>query len=171
MSLKDKEGFSNEALEEGERAFLNKQDNYWSDRSIGIGAGMLKADPEVNKWLKFDDNKNLQTYTPTIGGTQSEMDKKLTQCRVLTSCDQLQEGDQGDCGYCAYDKEFRYGGKEGPAPDVCPKKAWTNNRENVKNFVKKIFVLALKVVEIYMVKQLIFVDFVLLLKLEWLKKK
>ena len=82
MSLKDKEGFSNEALEKGERAFLNKQDNYWSDRSIGIGAGMLKADPEVNKWLKFDNNKNLQTYIPTIGGTQSEMDKKLTQCRV-----------------------------------------------------------------------------------------
>ena len=137
MSLKDKEGFSNEALEEGERAFLNKQDNYWSDRSIGIGAGMLKADPEVNKWLKFDDNKNLQDYIPTIGGTQSEMDKKLTQCRVLTSCDQLQEGDQGDCGYCAYDKEFRYGGKEGPAPDVCPKKAWTNNREKCKELREK----------------------------------
>ena len=117
---------------------------------------MLKSDPEVNKWLKFDDNKNLQTYIPTIGGTQSEMDKKLTQCRVLTSCDQLQEGDHGDCGYCAYDKEFRYGGKDGPDPDVCPKKAWTNNRENVKNYVKKIFVLVLKVVVIYMVKQQIF---------------
>ena len=43
------------------------------------------------------------------------MDKKITKCRVLTSCDQLEEGDQGDCGYCAYDKEFRYGGKDGPA--------------------------------------------------------
>ena len=29
MSLKDNEGFSNETLEAGERAFLNKQDDYW----------------------------------------------------------------------------------------------------------------------------------------------
>ena len=65
MSLKDKEGFdSAEALEKGERAFLNKQNDYWSIRSVGIGAGLLKSDPEVNKWLKFDDNKNLQDYTP-----------------------------------------------------------------------------------------------------------
>ena len=27
----------------------------------------------------------------TIGGSQSEMDKKLTKCRVLTSCDHLQK--------------------------------------------------------------------------------
>ena len=94
MSLKNKEGFSNEALEKGERAFLNKQSDYWSVRSVGIGAGILKADPEVNKWLKFDENKNLQSYVPTIGGSQSEMDKKLTKCRVLTSCDQLEEGDR-----------------------------------------------------------------------------
>ena len=137
MSLKEKEGFSNEALENGERAFLNNQADYWSVRSIGIGAGMLKSDPEVNKWLKFDENKNLQSYIPTIGGSQSEMDKKLTKCRVLTSCDQLEEGDQGDCGYCAYDKEFRYGGKDGPDPDVCPKKAWTNNREKCKELREK----------------------------------
>ena len=137
MSLKEKEGFSNEALEKGERAFLNNQADYWSVRSVGIGAGMLKSDPEVNKWLKFDENKNLQSYIPTIGGSQSEMDKKLTKCRVLTSCDQLEEGDQGDCGYCAYDKEFRYGGKDGPDPDVCPKKAWTNNREKCKELREK----------------------------------
>ena len=138
MSLKDKEGFSNEALEKGERAFLNKQNDYWKDRSIGIGAGLLKAEPEVNKWLKFDDiTKELKSYIPTIGGSTSDMDKKITQCRALTSCDQLQEGDDGDCGYCAYDKEFRYGGKEGPAPDVCPKKAWTNNREKCKELREK----------------------------------
>jgi len=137
MSLKEKEGFSNEALEKGERAFLNNQADYWSVRSVGIGAGMLKSNPEVNKWLKFDENKNLQSYIPTIGGSQSEMDKKLTKCRVLTSCDQLEEGDQGDCGYCAYDKEFRYGGKDGPDPDVCPKKAWTNNREKCKELREK----------------------------------
>ena len=59
MSLNDKEGFSNEALEKGERAFLNKQDDYWNVRSVGIGAGMLKADPEVNKWLKFDIKKKI----------------------------------------------------------------------------------------------------------------
>lgn len=128
MSLKDKEGFNSAALEAGERAFLNKQNDYWSIRNVGIGAGLIRSDPEVNKWLKFDDNKNLQGYTPEITGSQTEMDKKITKCRVLTSCDQLQEGDQGDCGYCAYDKEFRYGGKDGPAPDVCPKKAWTNNK-------------------------------------------
>ena len=66
MSLNEKEGFSYEALEKGERAFLNKQSDYWSVRSVGIGAGMLKADPEVNRWLKFDDNKNLQSYIPTL---------------------------------------------------------------------------------------------------------
>ena len=122
MSLKDKEGFDSAALEAGERAFLNKQNDYWSLRNVGIGAGLIRSDPEVNKWLKFDDNKNLQDYTPEITGSQTEMDKKITKCRVITSCDQLEEGDQGDCGYCAYDKEFRYGGKDGPAPDVCPKK-------------------------------------------------
>ena len=47
MSLKDKEGFSNEALEKGERAFLDKQNDYWKIRSVAIGAGMLKSDPEV----------------------------------------------------------------------------------------------------------------------------
>ena len=137
MSLKEKEGFSNEALEKGERAFLNKQNEYWKVRSVGIGAGLLKADPEVNKWLKFDDKKDLKSYIPTIGGSQSEMDKKITKCRVLTSCDQLEEGDQGDCGYCAYDKEFRYGGKDGPDPDVCPTKAWTNNRAKCKELREK----------------------------------
>ena len=39
--------------EKGERAFLNKQNDYWKVRSVGLGAGMLKADPEVNKWLKL----------------------------------------------------------------------------------------------------------------------
>ena len=110
MSLKDKEGFSNETLQAGERAFLNKQEDYWGLRSVGIGAGLLKTNPDVNTWLKLDNNKDLKQFTPEIGGSQSEMDKKITKCRVLTSCDQLQEGDQGDCGYCAYDKEFRYGG-------------------------------------------------------------
>ena len=137
MSLKDKEGFSSAVLEAGERSFLNKQNDYWGLRSIGIGAGLLRTDPEVNKWFKLDNDKKLQTYTPEITGSQTEMDKKITQCRVLTSCDQLQEGDQGDCGYCAYDKEFRYGGKDGPAPDVCPKKAWTNNKEKCKELREK----------------------------------
>lgn len=137
MSLKEKEGFSNEILEAGERSFLNKQDDYWGLRSVGIGAGLLKTDPEVNKWLKLDKDKNLKIFTPEIGGSQSDMDKKITQCRVLNSCDQLQEGTQGDCGYCAYDKEFRYGGKGGPSPDVCPKEAWTNNRDKCKELREK----------------------------------
>ena len=133
----EKESFVNaaeEALEKGERAFLQEQDDYYDVRKQGIGAGLLETKPGINTWYKLDEKKNLKKYVPKIGLEQKEIGKKITNCRALTKCGDL--GNNG-CGYCAYDKEFRFGDANGPTADVCPKKAWTTDAEECTKLREK----------------------------------
>ena len=104
---KSKETFQSEvdkALVAGERKFMQGQDKYWDVRSQGIGAGLVTTKPGINEWVKLDDNKDLKRYTPKIGLEQTSIDRGITNCRALTKCEQL---NNTDCGYCAFDKEFR----------------------------------------------------------------
>ena len=124
---KNKETFENEvneALVAGERKFLQNQDKFWDIRNQGIGAGLLTTKPGINDWFKLDNNKELKKYTPKLVPEQGVIDKGIVNCRALTKCDSL---GKNDCGYCAFDKEFRYGTKDGPTADVCPSKAWTTD--------------------------------------------
>ena len=68
---------------------------------------------------KLNKENSLKKYVPKIGLEQTEIGKKIINCRALTKCSDL--GNNG-CGYCAYDKEFRFGDANGPKADVCPKK-------------------------------------------------
>ena len=124
---KNKETFENEvneALVAGERKFLQNQDKFWDVRKQGIGAGLLTTKPGISDWFKLDSNKELKKYTPKMGVEQGIIDKGIVNCRALTKCDSL---GKNNCGYCAFDKEFRYGTKDGPTADVCPSKAWTTD--------------------------------------------
>ena len=125
---KNKEDFQNDvdkALVAGERRFLKGQDKYWDVRKKGIGAGLLVTKPGINDWFKLSNKKELTNYLPKIGLEQSDIDKSLTNCRALTKCSQITS--KNNCGFCAYDKEFRYGTKNGPAADTCPTEAWTTD--------------------------------------------
>ena len=124
---REQEGYvsvAEKVLVSGERNFLNKQDKYWDIRKQGIGAGLLVAKPGINDWYKLDDSHELKKFTPKIGLDRSAVDKGVTNCRALTTCAGL---GNNNCGYCAFDKEFRYGDKNGPSANVCPKKAWTTD--------------------------------------------
>ncbi len=110
------------ALEKGELQYLKDQDKYWNIRNQGIGAGLFSVKKGINDWYKLDKNKNLKVIKPDFSLEKSEIDKKIVNCRALTSCEQLKDN---NCGYCAYDKEYRHGTKDGPTADVCPKKAWS----------------------------------------------
>ena len=75
----NRENFDSEldkALVAGERAFMKGQDKYWDVRSQGIGSGLVTTKPGVNDWVKLDDNKELQRYTPKIGLDQTSIDKE-----------------------------------------------------------------------------------------------
>uniref|UniRef100_A0A6C0JEU4 Spondin-like TSP1 domain-containing protein n=1 Tax=viral metagenome TaxID=1070528 RepID=A0A6C0JEU4_9ZZZZ len=125
---KNRENFESEldkALVDGERQFMAGQDKYWNIRSQGIGSGLITTKPDINEWVKLDENKNLQKYVPKNGLDQRDIDTKIVNCRALTKCEQL-TGKNG-CGYCAMDKEFRFGTKDGPTADVCPKNAWSTD--------------------------------------------
>ena len=125
---KNRENFESEldkALVDGERQFMVGQDKYWDIRSQGIGSGLITTKPGINDWVKLDENKNLQKYVPKNGLEQRDIDKKIVNCRALTKCEQL-TGKNG-CGYCAMDKEFRFGSKDGPTADVCPKNSWSTD--------------------------------------------
>ena len=112
-------------LAEGERDYLHSQKKYWGIRSQGIGSGVLVGKPGMNDWFKLDDKtKKLKKFTPHLSLDKSEIDTKVMNCRAITDCKQL---DNKDCGYCAHDKEFRFGNKDGPHPDVCPTEAWTQD--------------------------------------------
>jgi hypothetical protein len=124
---KNKESFESdldEALVAGERKFMSDQDKYWGVRNQGVGAGLLITKPGINNWVKLDDNKNLQAYTPKIGLEQTSLDQEIVNCRALTKCSQIANN---KCGYCAFDKEFRFGTEDGPSADVCPKEGWTTD--------------------------------------------
>ena len=58
----------------------------------------------------------------------------MNSCKEITKCKQLSNG---DCGYCVYTKEFKYGGSGGPAADVCPSNAWTNNPDKCEEMREK----------------------------------
>ncbi len=134
---KNRENFDSEldkALVAGERKFMQGQDKYWDVRSQGIGAGLVTTKPGINDWLKLDENKNLKKYTPKIGLEQREIDKNITNCRALTKCEQL---NNTNCGYCAFDKEFRFGDKNGPTADVCPKEAWSTDAAKCQELREK----------------------------------
>jgi len=105
-----------------QRNFLNKQDKYYDVRSQGPGAGLLVTKPGVNDWMKLDKQKNLKKYTPSIGLERSEIDRKVTNCRALTKCEDLANN---NCGYCSTTKEFDFGDNRGPKTDVCPNNMWT----------------------------------------------
>ena len=82
-----------------QRDFLNKQDKYYDVRSQGPGAGLLVTKPGVNDWMKLDKQKNLKKYTPVIGLERSEIDRKVTNCRALTKCEDLANN---NCGYLKF---------------------------------------------------------------------
>ena len=131
---KNQEAFNtnlNAAMEEGERNFLKQQDKYYDVRSQGPGAGLLKTKPGISDWVKLDEQKNLKKVKPNLELDQSLIDKKIVNCRALTKCEQLANN---QCGYCAADKEFRFGDANGPTADVCPKNAWTMNANKCKEF-------------------------------------
>ena len=134
---KNKETFQSEvekALVAGERKFMQGQDKYWDVRSQGIGAGLVTTKPGINDWLKLDEKKELKKYTPNTGLEQRQIDKGITNCRALTKCSQLSNN---NCGYCAFDKEFRFGTKNGPSADVCPKDAWTTDSNKCQELREK----------------------------------
>ena len=133
----NRENFDSEldkALVAGERAFMKSQDKYWDVRSQGIGSGLITTKPGINNWVKLDDNKELQSYTPKIGLEQRQIDKGITNCRALTKCSQLKNN---NCGYCAAEKEFRFGTKDGPAANVCPKDYWTTEAAKCEELREK----------------------------------
>ena len=115
-------GTVSEVQVQNQRDFLNKQDKYYDVRSQGPGAGLLVTKPGINDFYKLDKNNNLKKYTQKLGLEQSEIDKKVTNCRALTKCEQLENN---DCGYCSATKEFDFGTNRGPKTDVCPDKMWT----------------------------------------------
>lgn len=134
---KNQEAFNtnlNAAMEEGERNFLKQQDKYYDIRSQGPGAGLLKTKPGISDWVKLDEQKNLKKVKPNLELDQSLIDKKIVNCRALTKCEQLANN---QCGYCAADKEFRFGDANGPTADVCPKNAWTMNANKCKELREK----------------------------------
>jgi len=133
----NKEGFNSEldkALVAGERKFLSSQDKYWDVRNQGIGAGLITTKPGINTWMKLDKNKNLQEYVPKLGLEQRPIDQKIVNCRALTKCSQIANN---SCGYCAFDKEFRFGTKDGPTADVCPKGGWTTDENECTELREK----------------------------------
>ena len=124
---KQKEGFVSEGekiLEDKQRSYLQGRDKYYDVRNKGLGAGLLVTKPGINDWLKFDDNKDLKKFVPKVGLDQTEVDKKVVNCRALNKCSDL---GNNNCGYCAFDKEFRFGDENGPKADVCPANAWTTD--------------------------------------------
>ena len=134
---KEKESFVSEAeqvLENNNRDFLKSQDKYYDVRNQGIGAGLLVTKPGINDWLKFDEDKNLKKFTPKVGLDQSEIDRNVVNCRAITKCSQL---GNNKCGYCAYDKEFRFGDENGPEADVCPAEAWTTDSTKCEELREK----------------------------------
>jgi len=135
---KNKEEFQNtvdKALVTGERNFLQEQDKYWDVRKQGIGAGLLVTKPGINDWLKLDSNNELQKYVPKVGVDQKEIDKSIVNCRQITKCSQISS--KNNCGYCSYDKEFRWGTKDRPAADICPKEAWTTDSNKCEELREK----------------------------------
>lgn len=115
-------GTASEIQVQNQRDFLNKQDKYYDVRSQGPGAGLLVTKPGINDFYKLDQNKDLKKYTQKIGLDRSDIDKKVTNCRALTKCEQLENT---NCGYCSTTKEFDFGDNRGPKTDVCPDKMWT----------------------------------------------
>ena len=142
---KNKEDFQNnvdKALVAGERSFLQGQDKHWDVRKQGIGAGLLVTKPGINDWFKLDSKSNLQKYTPKVGIEQGVVDKGIVNCRQITKCSQINSSN--NCGYCAYDKEFRYGTKNGPSADVCPKEVWTTDANKCAELREKQLCAAVK---------------------------
>ena len=114
--------------------YLNKQDKYYDIRSQGPGAGLLVTKPGINDWFKLDANNNLKKYTQQVGLDRSKIDKKVTNCRALTKCEQLANN---DCGYCSATKEFDFGNGSGPKTDVCPEKMWSTDVSKCKELREK----------------------------------
>ena len=134
---KEQEGYVSSAQKvrnTAERTFLKGQDKYWDIRSQGPGAGLVVSKPGMNDWYKLTDNKELKRFTPEIALNQSNIDKGVTNCRALTKCTGL---GNNNCGYCAFDKEFRYGTKNGPTANVCPTGAWTTDAKKCEELREK----------------------------------
>jgi len=117
-------GTASEIQVKTQRQFLNKQDKYYDVRSQGPGAGLLVTKPGINDFYKLDSNKKLKKYTQKVGLDKSNIDRKVTNCRALTKCEQLANN---DCGYCSITQEFDFGNNRGPKTDVCPENMWTSD--------------------------------------------
>ena len=76
-----------------------------------------------NNYRKIRDAK-FENVKVDLSIPKGDVSDKMNSCKQITKCSQLSDG---DCGYCVYTKEFKYGGSGGPAADVCPSNAWTNN--------------------------------------------
>jgi hypothetical protein len=127
-------GTVSEVQIQNQRDFLNEQDKYYDVRRHRPGAGLLVSKPGINTWYKLDKNKNLKQFTQKVGLDQSDIDKKVTNCRALTKCEQLANN---DCGYCSATKEFDFGNNRGPKTDVCPDKMWTSDVSKCKELREK----------------------------------
>ena len=133
MSM-EKESFSiADAKADQQFNFIKKQDAYYDIRKKGTAAGLVHTKPGINTWFKLDNDKNLKKFVP-VGLERTHIDKGVKNCRQITSCSQL---NNGNCGYCAYDKEFRFGDKNGPKANVCPKKAWTTDPNKCQELREK----------------------------------
>ena len=78
---------------------------------------------------KFETKKVQQTLP------KNKLDGNIVGCRSLTKCSQL---NNGDCGYCAFTNEFKYGGSGAPGADVCPSNAWTTNPSDCEEMREKL---------------------------------
>ena len=161
-------GNVSEVQVQNQNNYLNKQDKYYDIRSQGPGAGLLVTKPGINDWFKLDANNNLKKYTQQLGLDRSNIDKKVTNCRALTKCEQLANN---DCGYCSATKEFDFGNGSGPKTDVCPEKMWSTDVSKCQELREKTICSDVKVVAICMVKPKNYADIVLQREHRWLWKK
>ena len=86
-----------------------------------------------NNYRKIRDAK-FENVKVDLAIPKGDVSDKMNSCKQITKCSQLSNG---DCGYCVYTKEFKYGGSGGPAADVCPANAWTNNPNKCEEMREK----------------------------------
>ena len=86
---------------------------------IKIQNDLTKTDNYIKERDAVFEKTNVDLSIP-----KGDMGDKVNSCKQITKCSQL---NNGDCGYCVYTKEFKYGGNGAPAADVCPANAWTTD--------------------------------------------
>lgn len=114
-----KEGFN-------DNQFLNDEKTYFEAREDHN----LPTIADADKFYKYDDkdDKLILTSGDETNSDKADyepVDKMVSRCKNIKSCDEL---DGTDCGYCFFNDKFYYGDKNGPKTDVCPG-GWVNTKE------------------------------------------